>query len=147
MILYDLRCKDGHQFEAWFRDSAAYDKQRKASAVLCPLCGSKKVEKAMMAPAVAKGARGEPAQVPAAAPSPEQAKLAEAMQMLRALRQQVEANCDYVGPRFAEEARKIHYREVDPRAIYGEATREESEALQEEGVEFGSIPWVPQHDS
>jgi len=148
MILYDLRCKDGHQFEAWFRDSAAYDKQRKANAVLCPLCGSKKVEKALMAPAVAKkGSAREEAPVPAPAPSPEHAKLAEAMKMLRELRQKVEENCDYVGPRFAEEARKIHYREVDPRAIYGEASKEESDALQEEGIEFGTIPWLPQHDS
>lgn len=67
--------------------------------------------------------------------------------MLRQLRQQVESNCDYVGPRFAEEARKIHYREADPRGIYGEATKEESEALKEEGIEFGTVPWVPRHDS
>ena len=147
MILYDLRCKDGHQFEAWFRDSAGYDKQRKANAVLCPLCGSKKVEKALMAPAVAKKGNVRDETPSAPAPSPEQAKLAEAMKMLRALRQQVESNCDYVGPRFAEEARKIHYKEADARAIYGEASKEESEALEEEGIEFGTVPWVPQHDS
>jgi hypothetical protein len=62
--------------------------------------------------------------------------------MLLAIRQQVEQNCDYVGERFAEEARRIHYGEVDPRGIYGEATNEESEALAEEGIEFGRIPWV-----
>jgi len=147
MILYDLRCKDGHEFEAWFRDSATYDKQRKAGAVLCPVCGGKKVEKAMMAPALAKGGRGEAPAPVAAEPSPEAVKMAEAMRVLRQLRQQVESNCDYVGPRFAEEARKIHYREADPRGIYGEATKEESEALKEEGIEFGTVPWVPRHDS
>ena len=148
MILYDLRCKDGHQFEAWFRDSGAYDRQRKGSAVACPICGSKKVEKAMMAPAVAKGARGEAAPRPAPpAPSPEAVKMTEAMQMLRKLRQQIESNCDYVGPKFAEEARRIHYKEARPRGIYGEATKSESDELSEEGIEFGTVPWVPPHDS
>jgi len=146
MILYDLRCKTGHEFEAWFRDSSAYDRQRKAGAVLCPVCGDKKVEKALMAPAVAKkGNRGEP-NVPQQ-PSPEAAKVAEVMQMLRHLRKQIETNCDYVGPKFAEEARRIHYKETEARGIYGEATKEESEALKDEGIEFGQIPWVPPHDS
>jgi hypothetical protein len=154
MILYDLRCKSGHEFEAWFRDSSAYDKQRRASAVLCPVCGDKRVEKALMAPAVAKkGNSGEaPAAPPAPAPtagevSPEAAKMAAAMQMLRHLRQQVEANCDYVGPKFADEARRIHYKEAEARNIYGEATKKESEALEEEGIEFGQIPWLPTRDS
>jgi hypothetical protein len=150
MILYDLRCKTGHEFEAWFRDSSAYDKQRRAGAVLCPVCGDKKVEKALMAPAVAsKGNRSEtsvtpptPADIP-----PEAAKVAEAMQMLRHLRQQVEANCDYVGPKFADEARRIHYKETEARNIYGEATKSESEALKDEGIEFGQIPWLPTRDS
>jgi hypothetical protein len=148
MILYDLRCKTGHEFEAWFRDSSAYDKQRKAGAVLCPICGDKKVEKALMAPAVAKKGNSKSAPAPQpAAPSPEAAKMAEAMQLLRAMRKQVEENCDYVGPKFAEEARRIHYNEAEARGIYGEATKEESEALSEEGIEFGQIPWVPPHDS
>jgi hypothetical protein len=146
MILYDLRCKAGHEFEAWFRDSSAYDRQRKAGAVLCPVCGDKKVEKALMAPAVAKkGNRGAPTAPPQ--PSPEAAKMGEAMQMLRTLRKQIETDCDYVGPKFAEEARRIHYQETEARGIYGEATKEESEALSEEGIEFGQIPWVPPHDS
>lgn len=146
MILYDLRCKTGHEFEAWFRDSAAYDKQRKAGAVLCPLCGDKKVEKALMAPAVGKKGNSRTPSAPAA-PSPDVAKMAEAMQLLRQLRKQVEENCDYVGPKFAEEARRIHYKEAEPRGIYGEATKEESESLSEEGIEVGQIPWVPPQDS
>jgi len=146
MILYDLHCKTGHEFEAWFRDSTAYDRQRKSGSVLCPICGDKKVEKAMMAPAVSKGRSGE-SEARAPATPPEAAKLAEAMKFLRHLRSQVEANCDNVGPRFAEEARRIHYREVEPRGIYGEASKAESEALKEEGIEFGELPWVPQHDS
>ena len=150
MILYDLRCKSGHEFEAWFRDSAAYDKQRKAGVLSCPACGEKKVEKALMAPAVASGAGREvapPEAKPAAPPSPEQQKMAQAMRFFRELRKHVETNCDYVGPRFAEEARRIHYNETEPRGIYGEASAEESKALEEEGIEVGQIPWVPQHDS
>jgi hypothetical protein len=150
MILYDLRCKTGHEFEAWFRDSSAYDKQRRAGAVLCPVCGSKKVEKALMAPAVAaKGNRSEAPALPAPAAeiSPQAAKMAEAMQLLRQMRKQIEANCDYVGPKFAEEARRIHYKEAEARNIYGEASKQESEALEEEGIEFGQIPWLPTQDS
>src|SRR5260221_2714214 len=108
MILYDLRCKSGHQFEAWFRDSAAYDKQRKAGVLSCPLCGEKKVDKALMAPAVASGAgreAGPPEARPVPAPSPEQQKAAQAMRFFRELRKHVEGNCDYGGPKFAEEAR------------------------------------------
>src|SRR5262249_18312682 len=132
MILYDLRCKSGHQFEAWFRDSAAYDKQRKAGVLSCPTCGDKKVEKALMAPAVASGAgrAAAPADpAPPASPSPEQQKLAQAMRFFRELRKHVESHCDYVGPQFAEEARRIHYKEAEPRGIYGEASEAESKAL------------------
>ncbi|MFQ5774844.1 MAG: DUF1178 family protein [Kiloniellaceae bacterium] len=138
MIVYDLRCRKGHLFEAWFRDSAAYEDQAKAGKVACPTCGSKKVEKAPMAPRLSKGRRKAEA---------ETAKAAEAMRVMRELQRKIEDNFDYVGPNFAEEARRIHYREIDPRNIYGESSDEEAEALREEGIPFGRIPWPARHDS
>ncbi len=133
MILYDLRCGQDHGFEGWFRDSKAYDGQRRAGRVVCPVCGDKKVRKAPMAPRVAKNRSG--------------ASEAEALTTLRQMRQQVEANCDYVGERFAEEARKIHYGETEKRGIYGEATESASKELADEGIEVGRIPWVPLADN
>lgn len=135
MIKYDLKCRRGHVFEAWFRDSAAYDEQVEANKIACPDCGARKVEKAVMAPRVAKsdGAGSD--------------KASEMRQALRALRAKVEADCDYVGPQFAEEARRIHYGEAEARGIYGETTGEEAEALAEEGVPFARIPWVPKDNA
>ena len=147
MILYDLKCGKGHVFEAWFRDSAAYDDQAARKAVVCPMCGSKKVAKAPMAPRLARSHDDKPpAAVPAAPAAPTEAQV-KYMQMLTELRRKVEENCDYVGPAFPEEARKIHYGEAEARSIYGEATPEEAEKLAEEGVEFGKIPWVPRGDA
>ena len=131
MIKYDLKCRRGHVFEAWFRDSAAYDEQVEANEVACPDCGARKVEKAVMAPRLGKG--GEQA--------------IEMRKALEALRAKVEADCDYVGPRFAEEARKIHYGETEARGIYGETSDEQAEALAEEGVPFARIPWVPKENA
>ena len=133
MILYDLRCAKDHGFEGWFRDSKAYDGQRRAGRVTCPICGDKKVRKAPMAPRLAKSAKG-PTE-------------AEVLTTLRELRKQVETNCDYVGPNFAEEARKIHYGETKKRGIYGEASESDSKALADEGIEVGRIPWVPLADN
>ncbi len=135
MIVYDLKCAEGHQFEAWFRDSAAYEAQVEANDVTCPICGSAKVQKALMAPNLA---RGEPK-----TPAPQADERAVQMrQALSELRNQVESNCDYVGPRFPEEARRIHYGEADPRGIYGESTAEEADALKEEGVQVHRLPWA-----
>jgi hypothetical protein len=135
MIVYDLRCPEGHQFETWFRDSAAYEAQVEAGDVICPTCGSGKVEKALMAPNLA---RGEPR-----APTVQvDERAVQARRALGELRSQIEANCDYVGQRFPEEARRIHYGEADPRGIYGESTAEEADALKEEGVQVHRLPWV-----
>ena len=135
MIVYDLRCPEGHQFETWFRDSAAYEAQVEAGDVICPTCGSGKVEKALMAPNLA---RGEPH-----APTVQvDERAVQARRALGELRSQIEANCDYVGQRFPEEARRIHYGETDPRGIYGESTAEEADALKEEGVQVHRLPWV-----
>jgi hypothetical protein len=182
MILYNLRCHKDHVFETWFRDSAAYDSQSKAAVIECPVCGSKKVEKAIMAPHVTKSAgrgrsRGEGAGIPTAAPTAapvaptsktpvskapvsgapvsgatakalrEVEQSAKVRQALQELRRQVEETFDYVGPEFAEEARKIHYGETDERPIYGETSEEEAEALEEEGVSVSRIPWLPRENS
>lgn len=142
MIVYDLKCRKDHVFEAWFPDSAAFDAQAGAGKVVCPVCGSRKVGKAPMAPRLAPRKNGE-----AAAPTAASAEAANVMRQLRDLRAEVEKNCDYVGDRFAEEARKIHYREVDPRGIYGEASPQEASDLRDEGIEVGVIPWVPREDA
>ncbi len=157
MIVYRLRCDAGHEFDGWFRSSDAFDAQAKAGQVECAACGSNAVSKAIMAPNVAKGvSRGEQVQLPApvAEAAVPDAKIMAAMpreavlmHMLRAFRRQVEANCDYVGESFADEARKIHDGEADARGIYGEATPEQIEALADDGIEIGQLPWVPLGDS
>lgn len=139
MILFDLKCARNHIFEAWFPNSAAYEKQAKAGAVACPSCGSRKVEKAPMAPRIGKAAK---ASVPAIT-----AEHAEIRQQLTELRAKIEANCDYVGDRFAEEARRIHYGETDRRDIYGETSDDEAKELNDEGVQFARVPWLPRQDS
>jgi hypothetical protein len=157
MIVYRLRCDAGHEFDGWFRGSDAFDAQAKAGQVECAACGSNAVSKAIMAPNVSKGvSRGEAVQLPAptaeaALPDPKMMaampREAALMHMLRALRRQVEANCDYVGESFADEARKIHDGEADARGIYGEATPEQIESLADDGIEIGQLPWVPLGDS
>lgn len=137
MIVYDLRCRKSHRFEAWFRDSAAYDEQAAAGKVTCPECGSRRVEKAPMAPRVARGGVAKGRQNADAA----------MRRAARELQRKVEENCDYVGPDFAEEARKIHYGETDARGIYGETSDDEARTLREEGVEFNRVIWPVRHDS
>ncbi len=144
MIRYDLICAKGHSFDGWFRDSATYDKQATRGLVVCPVCDSKKVSKQLMAPGIpAKSNKTsvEPAQVFNAPVDPRQQML---MKMMRELRKQVEKNADYVGDQFAEEARRIHYNEAEKRGIYGEATREDAEALIEEGIEVHPLPELPE---
>jgi hypothetical protein len=141
MIRYQLHCANRHEFEAWFKDSRTCDRQLERRAFECPVCGERMVEKSLMAPRVA-GADGGPAD------NPPMAVVATGLrEKLRELRRSVEANCDYVGEGFTEEARRIHYGEIDPRGIYGEATDQQHEALQEEGIEVARIPWVPGSDA
>lgn len=144
MIVYSLRCAKGHAFDAWFRDSSAFGEQVTRGDVRCPLCGSRKVEKALMAPSV-KGGRDRGAAEPAEQPAARAA--AGLRKSLTELRRKVEENFDYVGKAFPEEARKIHYGEIEERAIYGDSSDEEAEALREEGVEIGRIPWLPRENS
>ncbi len=142
MILFDLKCAKGHVFEAWFRDGGAADRQIAGRKVACPTCGNTKVAKAPMAPRIGRGGPK-----PAGGPREMAAMSAKIRRDLTELRAKVEANCDYVGDRFAEEARKIHYGETDPRGIYGETSKDEAKNLSDEGVEFARIPWLPRHDS
>jgi hypothetical protein len=160
MIRYALRCDRDHTFESWFQNSAAYDKQAKRGLVTCPACGSAKIEKTIMAPRLARADVPEPpppipapqAQQAVAAPqvAPGKAPVAivgaqerELRAKLKELRDHVTKNANYVGPRFPEEARKIHYGETEHRSIYGEASPEEAKALHEEGIEFHPLPVLP----
>jgi hypothetical protein len=158
MIHYQLRCDDGHEFDGWFSDSTSFEKQAKRGLVECPACGSAKVHRALMTPAVPRkgNTRPEPTPAPAAKAKrgrrwpvqngPNGRMPAQMYAMLQRLRAEIEANCEHVGPRFAEEARKIHKGESEERGIYGETTPEEAEALAEEGINIASIPWVPRAD-
>jgi hypothetical protein len=141
VIVFDLRCADGHVFEAWFGSTADYDAQRERGLVACPVCSVTDVAKAVMAPAVpTKGNRRADAK-PAAAHPP-----AEVKAMLAALAEvqaKVEASCDYVGDRFADEARAIHLGEAETRGIYGEATPEQAAELREEGIDVAPLPFRP----
>ena len=135
MILFALRCAADHEFEGWFRDGASFDRQSAAGKIACPQCGDTAVSKAPMAPRVARSRSGE-------TPSPKRVREA-----LQELRRHIESNCDYVGERFAEEARRIHYGERDPRGIYGEASADDARDLAEEGIEVKRVPWLPTTDA
>jgi hypothetical protein len=155
MIRYALTCERGHAFESWFADSATFDKQAKRKLVACPHCGSAKVEKAIMAPRLA-GARkrdvpdGMPAHPAPVAPVTEKTPVAmispqerEVRAKLKELRDHLVKNADHVGPKFPEEARKMHYGEIEHRSIYGEASPEDAKSLAEEGIEFHPLPILP----
>jgi hypothetical protein len=156
MIHYQLCCSRGHEFDGWFSDSAAFDKQAKRGLVECPVCADVKITRAMMAPAVAtRDASPAPVEKPRAAtegqaapPAPPAPVAGGRMPahlraMLQHMRAEIEKHCDYVGPSFADEARKMHRGESEKRGIYGETTPSEAEALAEEGIEVSSVPWVP----
>jgi hypothetical protein len=159
MIHYQLRCSQEHEFDGWFKSSDAFEKQAKLGLVECPACGDVKVSRALMAPAVATReivpvAREPQSQLPVPAPVPSPPAMTAAgpmpahlRAMLSRLRAEVEKHCDYVGPAFADEARKMHRGESERRGIYGETTPSEAEALAEEGVEFARMPWVPLAES
>jgi hypothetical protein len=134
VIQYSLQCSKGHRFDAWFKSAAAYEEQQERGIVLCAICSDEHVEKALMAPRVA---RTDQERVPLSAAHPDAARIRT---MLRQYRQKVMAEADDVGDRFAEEARKIHFQETEARGIYGQATRDEIVGLVEDGVEFLPLP-------
>ena len=156
MIRYALTCDKGHAFESWFQSSAAFDKQAKRGLVDCPVCGSTKVDKTIMAPRLSGARKGgempaPPAPPPAAvaaseAPAPVamvSPQEREFRKKLKELREHLVKNADYVGRRFPEEARKMHYGETEHRSIYGEASPEQAKELHEEGIEFHPLPTLP----
>jgi len=160
MIHYDLCCKDGHRFDGWFKDSKSFEKQATSGLLECPNCGTSDVTRALMAPAVSKRTPA-PTQLPApqatnlpvSVAQPEipvavgDGRLpAQVRAALQRLRSEVESNCEYVGPAFADEARRMHRGESEHRGIYGETTPEQAESLAEEGIEVAKIPWVPRAD-
>ncbi len=153
MIRYALRCERGHAFESWFQSSAAYESQHKRKLVTCPVCDSAKVEKAIMAPQITRKGRNKKAEPDAAAPAAPAAEPAQLMMApqereilakLRELRDHVTKNADNVGTKFPEEARKMHYGDIEHRAIYGEASADEARSLLEEGVEVLPLPVLPE---
>jgi hypothetical protein len=157
VIRYSLVCDRGHDFESWFSNSAAYDKQVKRKLVTCPVCDSPKVEKAIMAPRLARKDKRASMPVPVEAPGPAPAAPGPAQTTpvmispqerefrakLKELREHLTANSDNVGNKFPEEARKMHYGETAHRSIYGEATPDDAKALHEEGIEFHPLPVLP----
>jgi hypothetical protein len=177
MIVFDLTCAQGHIFEGWFRDSAAFEVQKTAGDIVCPVCADCAVTKAPMAPNLAvRGQSGEseeaeavetvkavarrmPARdrrsheevfhAPTTGPTTGRAAelAAEAARALRALRDEVKKSCDYVGDKFAEEARKMHYGEAEQRSIYGETTFAEARELREEGIEIQPLPRLPRENA
>lgn len=152
MILYDLLCDQEHQFESWFKNSGAYDALSKANKVLCPVCGSAKVNKAPMAPNLSKSIKKSLLSSETNTRSKNSANIeqppggnsltdSEALKNIRELQTKIEENFENVGAEFPEEARKIHYGETEARGIYGEASIEDAKELVEEGVEIATIPW------
>jgi hypothetical protein len=161
MIRYALVCDKHHEFESWFANSAAYDTQARRGLITCPSCGSAKVEKALMAPRLARPDSSSHQEMPRQVPAPEPAESApdaaaspapvammtpqeqELRQKLRELRDHLVKNAEDVGQRFPEEARKMHYGETEHRSIYGVASAKDAEALHEEGIAFSAIPALP----
>ena len=139
MIRYTLHCAREHEFEAWFRSAGDYDRAAKAGSNVCPVCGSAEVRKAIMAPALGGTKKGE--KVSLAVPDPRSQAMRE---LVREFRKKVTENADYVGDKFAEEARKIHYEETEQRGIYGQATPDEAHELAEEGIAFQPLPPIPE---
>lgn len=131
MIRYALICDKAHEFEAWFSNSSSYDEQVTAGDVTCPHCGSARITKALMAPNVARSGKSA-------------ASANDAIDAVRRARNEILKNADNVGDNFASEARKIHYKDTEPRGIYGRASDKEAKALREEGVDFSPLPVLPE---
>jgi hypothetical protein len=157
MIRYSLRCERDHSFESWFQGSAAYDTQVRRKLVTCPVCGSAKIEKAIMAPQIVgkkRRSRVAPAPEPvatqpaeAAAPASTPLLMAQERELrakLKELRDHIVKNADNVGERFPNEARKMHYGDIEHRPIYGEASPDEARALIDEGVDVSPLPVLPE---
>jgi hypothetical protein len=155
MIRYALVCAKGHGFESWFQNSAAYDKQAKRGLVECPVCGNTKVQKAIMAPRIAGTRKRGKVSVPVPmgdVPAADAVKAPVAMvspqeqefrAKLKELKEHLTKNSDYVGQKFPEEARKMHYGDIEHRSIYGEATLQDAKEMHDEGIEVHPLPVLP----
>jgi hypothetical protein len=165
VIRYNLVCDRAHDFESWFQNSAAFDRQAKRGLVTCPVCDSAKVEKALMTPQLTRSRKGRAAagdqptesatsaavDTPAAPETPASASPVALMSAeerefrskLKDLRAHLTKNADYVGPQFSEQARQMHYGEIEHRSIYGEASADEAKSLHEEGIAFHPLPVLP----
>ncbi len=174
MIHYDLRCGDGHMFDGWFRSSAAFDQQAASGLLDCPVCASTSVTRALMAPRLNRGAAAPASEceaAPSGAPAAQEPGTAVAVSgpqampapqaitvggtpampdqvraILQRVRAEIEQKCDYVGTKFADEARAMHRGEQPRRSIYGETSPDQADALAEEGIDVARIPWVPRAD-
>ena len=155
MIRYALICDRKHEFEIWFNNSADYDKQSKRHLVTCPQCDSTKVDKAIMAPAIAttRKRKSSPASevVSSAPPQADSAPVAmlspqetEFRSKLKELRDHLTKNADNVGKKFPDEARKMHYGDIEHRSIYGEASPDDAKKMLDEGIEFHPLPVLPE---
>ena len=138
MIRFALVCSQAHEFEGWFRDNADFDRQQQHNMVCCPVCETQSVGKALMAPSISTSRSQEKVTL---AMGDEQRRI---MTEMRAMTQKMKAGADYVGDKFADEARKIHDGDADVRGIYGEATNEEARALIEDGIDFMPLPSFPE---
>ena len=147
MIKYALICEQRHEFASWFANSTAYDKQAKRGLVSCPACGSTKVEKAIMAPRLSGTRKGRqraaeaPTATSVAMLSPQERELRA---KLKELREHITKNADYVGQKFPEQARKMHYGDIEHRSIYGEASADDAKKMLDEGIEFHPLPVLPE---
>ena len=141
MIRFALVCEHDHEFEGWFGGNDDFERQSKTAMIACPVCGSTAVTKALMAPSVSTGKEKREVAVAAGA------KQAELMRKMHELAREVRASSENVGERFAEEARKIHYGETDPRGIYGKASGEEVKGLIDEGVGVLPLPDLPEEQN
>ena len=137
MIRYDLVCENEHFFESWFKDSKTYQKQLKANEIVCPECSSCSISKSLMAPGIPKKTNTENGNVIANSSS------STLNNAIRKIRNEIKKNSEYVGDKFPEEARKIHYNEAEMRSIYGEASKKEITDLVDEGIDIIQIPEIP----
>lgn len=146
MIRYSLICDKGHEYEAWFQSASAYEKQVKAGLLECAVCGSKNVQKALMAPNISTNKKRQASDEEKLKDKPKltDKKSQDIAKAIKTIRKKIEENADYVGDRFAEEARKIYYKEDENRGIYGEASKEEVKELGEEGIPILPVPNLPE---
>ena len=144
MIRYALKCTDDHSFDSWFASADAFEKLQSTGMVVCPVCGSASVKKAIMAPRVTPG-RAKAETGPKAGEARSLANpMSEAEVEVAKMRKHVEENSDYVGLSFAAEARKMHEGDTPQRSIYGEAKMEDAKKLVEEGIPVAPLPFMPQ---